>query len=161
MLRTQIAWATMVAVVLCCGTTWAAKKGDRGTPVSGESTVSLTHAYRASSVIGMKVYNAANEEVGKIDDLVLDTTTGKVRYAALAVGGFLGIGEKLFAVPWHALSMKQDGNKTVVMFNIDKDRLRNAPGFDKDHWPDFGNEHFGNEIDKYYGVTVTVKTPRS
>src|SRR6185295_5204307 len=105
MIRKQIVWATLFAVTLGCMQALAAKKGDRGSPVAGEEKVNLEHGYRASSLIGMKVMNKANEEVGKIEDLVINPTNGRVRYAAVGVGGFLGVNERYFAVPWQMFSM--------------------------------------------------------
>jgi Cu/Ag efflux protein CusF len=71
--------------------------------------------------------------LGKIDDLVINPADGQVIYAALSYGSVLGLGGKLFAVPWEALQLQPDG-KTFVL-NITKEELENAPGFDKGTWP--------------------------
>lgn len=88
----------------------------------------------ASTLQGDKVINAAGENIGKIDQIMIDTQTGRVAYAVLSFGGFLGMGDKLFAIPWRRLSLDED-NK-VFRLDIDKEALKQAPGFDKDHWPD-------------------------
>ena len=79
---------------------------------------------------------------------MLDTATGKVCYAVLSFGGVLGIGSKLFAVPWNAL--KLDTEEKHFVLNVDKERLENAPGFDKDNWPDMANKSCENGIHSYY-----------
>src|ERR1700687_4823051 len=81
------------------------------------------------TVIGSKVVNAQNEDLGKIEDLVLDAGAGRIAYAVLSFGGFLGMGEKCFAIPWNALHFDFPENRAVL--NVDKKLLENAPGFDK------------------------------
>lgn len=70
-------------------------------------------------------------------------------YAVLSFGGFLGVGDKLFAVPWHALELDPD-NKCFVL-DVEKDRLKNAPGFDKDHWPSMADERWATDLHAHYG----------
>lgn len=88
---------------------------------------------KASTFIGSTVENAQGENLGKIDDLVIDPATGRITYAALVYGGVLGIGGKLFAVSWDALRLQPDG-KTFVL-NVSKEMLENATGFDRNNWP--------------------------
>jgi len=88
---------------------------------------------KASTFIGSSVANSQGESLGKIDDLVIDPATGRITYAALSYGSILGLGGKLFAVSWEALTLEPDG-KTFVL-NVPKETLENAPGFDKNHWP--------------------------
>jgi sporulation protein YlmC with PRC-barrel domain len=108
-------------------------------------------AFRSSQLVGMPVQNAAGEDLGKIEDLVLDLNTGRVRYAALSFGGFLGVGDKLFAVPWGALRMKTVGEDTTFVLDVSKERLEKAPGFSKDQWPNMAEPNWAREIDTYYG----------
>lgn len=82
---------------------------------------------------------------------MLDMSNGRVAYAVLSHGGFLGMGNKLFAVPWSALKL-DTVNKRFVL-DVDKDRLESAPGFDKDQWPDMADAAWSKEIHDYYGVT--------
>jgi sporulation protein YlmC with PRC-barrel domain len=87
----------------------------------------------ASSVIGDKVYNDEDEHLGFIKDVMLDIRDGHIEYYIIEFGGFLGIGEKYFAIPFRLL--KVDPEKKVFRFNEKKETLRKAPGFDKEHWP--------------------------
>ena len=100
----------------------------------------------ASSIIGDKVHNMANEHMGEIKDIMIDITTGKIDYVVIEFGGFLGIGIKYFAVPFSALQV--DGEKKSFVFNQKKEVLEKAPGFNMDHWPDT-NIHF-DEIHSYW-----------
>ena len=105
----------------------------------------------ADTLLGEDVYNAHNESLGDIKEIMLDMRTGKVAYAVLSFGGFLGMGEKLFAVPWSALQL--DTNAKRFVLNISKDRLENAPGFDADRWPDMADSTWAHQIDSFYGTT--------
>jgi len=129
---------------------------------AGQQPNTVSNVYKASTLMGMKVKNLAGENVGSIHDFVIDTPNGHIRYVALSVGGFLGIGDRLFAIPWKSFTMKHDSSGDFYVLNVDKDKLKNAPGFDKDHWPNMADPKFGADIDKYYGVHLnaepTVKT---
>lgn len=103
----------------------------------------------ADTLIGNDVYNRADEDLGDIKEIMLDMASGKVAYAVLSFGSFLGLGEKLFAVPWKALTL-DTVNKRFVL-DIDKSRLENAPGFDKDDWPDMADETWAKNVHSYYG----------
>jgi sporulation protein YlmC with PRC-barrel domain len=109
------------------------------------------HTNRASKFIGADVENAQGEDLGQIEDLMLDPQDGRVAYAVLSFGGFLGLGEKYFAVPWKALQAKAGEDDTLIL-NVEKEKLTNAPGFDKNNWPDMTNRQWGEEIHTYYGV---------
>ncbi len=104
----------------------------------------------ASTLSGDRVRNEAGEDLGKIEDLMIDVITGRIAYAVLSFGGVLGMGNKLFAIPWRALELKEHEHKFVL--DVDKDTLKNAPGFDKDHWPDMTDSDWGMNIYRYYGV---------
>jgi len=105
----------------------------------------------ASTLAGDKVRNQAGEDLGKIDELMIDIPSGRVAYAVMSVGGVLGMGGKLFAIPWNALQVDED--EKCFMLNADKERLKNAPGFDKDNWPDMADTVWGSEVYSYYGTT--------
>ena len=100
----------------------------------------------ASSIIGDKVENLKGEHVGKIKDIMIDLTTGGIDYVVLEVGGFLGINDKLFAVPFFALKPNPHNNDFVM--DVKKEFLAKAPGFDKNHWPDT-NSHF-TDVHSYW-----------
>ena len=104
----------------------------------------------ADTLIGDDVVNAAQEDLGDIKEIMLDMRSGQVAYAVLSFGGFLGMGEKLFAVPWQALQL-DTVNKRFVL-NVAKDQLKNAPGFDKDSWPDMSDPTWATEIHNFYGT---------
>ncbi|MEH6411339.1 MULTISPECIES: PRC-barrel domain-containing protein [unclassified Hyphomonas] len=110
----------------------------------------MTHSLlSASSINGDSVHNAQGEDLGKIEDLMVDTGSGQIEYAVLSFGGFLGMGDKYFAVPFNRLSVDRE-NKHMVL-NVEKDRLKNAPGFDKDKWPDFADPQFRTSMTTHYG----------
>ena len=104
----------------------------------------------AETLIGDSVVNAREEDLGDIKEIMLDMQTGQVAYAVLAFGGFLGMGEKLFAVPWQALHL-DTVNKRMVL-DIDKERLKTAPGFDKHAWPDMSDMSWASSIHSFYGT---------
>ncbi|MGH9763260.1 MAG: PRC-barrel domain-containing protein, partial [Blastocatellia bacterium] len=88
------------------------------------------------TVIGSKVINQQNEDLGKIEDIVIDAAAGRITYAVLSFGGFLGMGDKYFAIPWDALRFNLSDKHAIL--NVDKKILESAPGFDKDSWPNMG-----------------------
>lgn len=108
-------------------------------------------AYRASTIEGMDVQNAAGEDLGDIHELVIDMRRGDVRYAALSFGTTLGFGGKLFAIPWNKLTLKQQDSDRFFVLNVSEETLKNAPGFNEDNWPDTATEQWQRDIDKYYG----------
>ncbi|MES2932636.1 MAG: PRC-barrel domain-containing protein [Pseudomonadota bacterium] len=105
----------------------------------------------ADTLLGEDVYNIEGESLGDIKEIMLDMRTGAVAYAVLSFGGFLGVGEKLFAVPWKALNLDTENKRFVL--NADKEHLDNAPGFDKDHWPNMADPTWSQEIHSFYGIT--------
>lgn len=104
----------------------------------------------ATTMIGDDVVNREGKTLGSVKDLVLDVRDGRTAYAVLDFGGFLGIGNKLFAVPFEAMTLNPT-EKHFVM-DVDKERLENAPGFDKDDWPEHPDFTFVNEVHAYYGL---------
>ncbi len=102
---------------------------------SVESTTSRENPefLSAGTMKGDKVINEAGEDLGKIEELMIDLQDGRIAYAVLSFGGFLGLGDKLFAIPWQALSLRVHEHAFVL--NISKDVLKDAEGFDKDRWP--------------------------
>ncbi len=102
----------------------------------------------ASTLAKDSVLNRMNENVGSIKEIMIDVPTGRVAYAVLSVGGFLGIGERLFAVPWEALTLDED--RRCFILDADKQRLENAPGFDKDNWPDMADSAWGSGVSSYW-----------
>lgn len=104
----------------------------------------------SSTLSGEEVVNRAGENLGDIKDLMIDVQSGRVTYAVLEFGGFIGMGSKLFAVPLSAMDLDTDNKRFIL--DQSKERLENAPGFDKDNWPDFADEKWNESIHSYYGV---------
>jgi uncharacterized protein YrrD len=105
----------------------------------------------AGTLTGTTVRNPQGDDLGKIEEIMLDQPSGKVAYAVLSFGGFLGMGDKLFAIPWKALSVDQERDEFVL--NVKPEVLEDAPGFDKDNWPDFADPQWGEQIHAHYGST--------
>ena len=103
----------------------------------------------SSSICSDQVRNAAGDNLGKIEDLMIDVNSGRIAYAVLSFGGFLKMGNKLFAIPWPALAL--DAVNKEFVLNVDKSVLENATGFDKDNWPDMADPRFGSDIYRHYG----------
>lgn len=103
-------------------------------------------ALRSTAIAGMKVRNRQGEDIGSIDDVMIDAGSGEIRYAALGVGGFFGIGDKLVAIPWKAFEVRQvtDGAKAeyILVADLPKDRINAAHGFDKSQWPAYASDEF-------------------
>ena len=108
----------------------------------------------STSIQGTNVSNLQGESLGEIQDLMIDPQSGRVTYAVLDFGGFLGIGDKLFAVPLQAFQI----DRTNEQFTLDvtKERLENAPGFDKNNWPSTADNTFTDSVYDYYNVNRTV-----
>jgi PRC-barrel domain protein len=105
----------------------------------------------AATLIGDSVVNESGDDLGKIEAIMLDVTSGRIAYAVLSFGGFLGMGDKLFAIPWSALTL--DTDQKCFILSVDKERLEKAPGFDKDHWPSMADATWATELHSYYSTT--------
>lgn len=104
----------------------------------------------AETIIGEAVVNRQNEDLGNIHGLMIDAKEGRIAYAVLSSGGLLGMGNRLFAMPWDALEFSNTEEKLIL--DVDKDKLEAAPGFDKDEaWPDFADRSWGAQVHGYYG----------
>jgi sporulation protein YlmC with PRC-barrel domain len=113
----------------------------------------------ADTLVGNDVCNHKGEHLGDIKEIMLDMRSGRVAYAVLSFGGFLGMGEKLFAVPWSALILDTTHKRFVL--NVEKERLKSAPGFDKDQWPNMADQSWAREIHSYYGTKPYPDEPRA
>lgn len=102
----------------------------------------------ADTLIGNDVYSRDEQDLGDIKEIMLDTVKGEVCYAVLSYGGFLGMGEKLFAVPWKALTLDTENKRFIL--DVDSSRLEAAPGFDQDDWPDMADQTWANSVHSYY-----------
>lgn len=106
---------------------------------------------KASSIIGSGVVNLNGDNLGDIKEIVIDPNTGKVAYAVVSFGGFLSMGEKLFAIPFS--SFKYDPAENEYVLDISRDRMEAAPGFGADHWPSMSDEKWNRDVYKYYERT--------
>lgn len=104
----------------------------------------------AETLKGDKVVDGMGEKLGMLEDLMIDLDRGSIAYAVLSVGGLLGVGDKLFAIPWSAIQV--DTAEKRLVLNVPKDLLKTAPGFDKDHWPDFADQAWGTTVHTHFGT---------
>ncbi len=103
----------------------------------------------ATSINGTDVVNATGDNLGDIKDLMINTTDGRIAYAVLSHGGFLGMGDKYFAIPWEAFTIDSAEEKFVL--NVTKEKLDSAPGFDKDNWPNSASHEYLTKVYNHFG----------
>jgi sporulation protein YlmC with PRC-barrel domain len=125
-------------------------KGGIMASITGIKVPSEPRVLAADTLTGDKVVNVQNEDLGKIEHLMIDLGTGRIAYAVLSFGGFLGMGDKLFAIPWSALTV--DTLEKRFILQVDKELLKRAPGFDKEQWPNMADRAWGTQVFKYYGA---------
>ena len=103
----------------------------------------------ARTIIGYEIRNPQDENVGKVDNIMVNLQKGEVEYVVVEFGSFLGVGGKLFAVPFNEL--KLDAENKIFILNRDKEYLKKSPGFDKAHWPDTNDHSYFDNVTLYYG----------
>lgn len=104
----------------------------------------------ADTLLGNDVYNTEGEDLGDIKEFMLDMASGKVAYAVLSFGGVFGMGDKLFAVPWSALTL-DTVNKRFTL-KVPKAALTDAPGFDEGQWPSMSDKTWARGVHSFYGT---------
>lgn len=125
-------------------------KGERtGADPDKVETGKQVERLNAKSILGYEIKNPEGEDLGKIDNLMVNLEKNEVEYAVVEFGSFLGMGGKLFAIPFTEL--KPGENKTFIL-NRDKEYLKKSPGFDKDHWPNTNDHSYFNNVTMYYGT---------
>ena len=107
---------------------------------------------RASKIIGADVKNVKGDDLGDVQDLIVNADDGKVDYAIVAFGGTLGFGEKLFAYPMDRFKAGTAGDELVL--NASEEEMKNAPGFDRSNWPTWGTSGYRGEVEKHFGQTA-------
>jgi sporulation protein YlmC with PRC-barrel domain len=112
---------------------------------------------RASKLLGAEVRNPEGEKLGAIKDLIVDVKGDRVNYAVLSFEGALGLGDKLFAYPIKAF--QPTPGKDELVLNVDKDKMKNAPGFERNRWPDLGKDRYRKEVDRYFEANAVGATP--
>lgn len=143
---------SLVAVALAFASPVMAQQGTK----KAADNIKVEKVFRASTIKGMEVYNLEGEHVGQIDELVIDIEKGQVVYAALSVGGFLGIGDKLFAIPWREFTMEVDEKAKFFRVDVTKEKLKAAQGFDKDAWPNVADPKWRERIDQQFRSTKST-----
>jgi sporulation protein YlmC with PRC-barrel domain len=117
-------------------------------PALQARTVDRVEVMSADTLVGRDVENRQGEEFGEVSDLAIDLSSGRIAYVILEYGGWLGLGEKLAAVPWKAL--KADVNNPLVTMDIDKDKLKTLPSFVRGEWPQTPDRQWlANLYDRY------------
>lgn len=113
--------------------------------------MTMTRALSASTITGDTVKNANGDDLGNIEEIVIDLDSGRVAYTVLAAGGFLGLGEKFFAIPWDMITVDTDNHEVIL--DVDKELLEKAPGFDRDNWPEASDRAYQSDVYRYYERT--------
>jgi sporulation protein YlmC with PRC-barrel domain len=135
------------------GTT-AASTGKSSDYTGMRDAKSWERTHRVSKIIGTDVVNSKGEKIGDVEDIVLDAK-GNVAYAVVSTGGFLGVGDKMHAVPWTAI--RTNTGTDNFMLDVDKDRLRSAPGFDQSSWPNVNDPKWSSENRRYFPASGTTR----
>ena len=104
----------------------------------------------ADTLEGNAVKNAQNEDLGNIEHIMLDVPSGRIAYAVLSFGGWFGVGDKLFAIPWSALQL--DTERKCFVLGVSKEQLKRAEGFDKDHWPSMADQRWATNLHEFYSA---------
>jgi sporulation protein YlmC with PRC-barrel domain len=154
-LRRSLIAAFLPALAICTPVLAADPPKQGATPQQSPTATKSMRDMRASRLIGSEVGNAQGDNLGNIKDLIIDVANDRVYYAVLSFGGFMGMGDKLFAVPVSAL--RPVGSDDKVVLNVDKARLKGAPGFESRAYPDFNAPQYRTEVDGYFGPNAVVK----
>lgn len=157
----RMAVACAAGLTMCYAAVAQNEKRTEPTDPSGKPVQKITNrvddftmakrSQKATDLIGKNVVNNSSENLGKLEDIVVDAANGRISYGVLSFGGFLGMGDKLFAIPWESLQLPADAKNLVL--NVDKDRFKTAEGFDKKNWPNFADEQWATKTYKYYEQT--------
>ena len=130
------------------------KENATGQNQQGANANRPVHVLTATSIIGDSVENKQGEKIGKIKDIMLNTEDGTIQYLIIEFGGFMGFGEKLFAIPFSAL--KLNAKNVDFVLNMEKEFLEKAPGFDINHWPETNSHYF--DVNSYWGSFMGPNT---
>jgi sporulation protein YlmC with PRC-barrel domain len=122
------------------------------TPIVGSAKSKMSgpgpEVMASGTLEGNDVVNPGGDKLGDIKEIMLDVPHGRIAYAVLSRGGVLGMGDKLFAIPWSALTL--DTDRKCFVLDISEESLKNAEGFDKDNWPRMADETWARGIYQYY-----------
>ena len=120
-----------------------------GTGTGAVATDETDRLIASNKVEGTAVYNRQGERLGSVYNFMVDKRSGRVEYAVMSFGGFLGIGDSHHPLPWKALTYDTGQGGYVV--DLDKDRLRGAPSYAAGEDPAWGDPGYGRRIDEFYG----------
>lgn len=112
------------------------------------------HLLASTSIVGDKIVNKTGENIGKIKDIMINIKEGKIQYIIIEFGGFIGLGEKLFAVPFPAL--KLNAKEQNFILDVEKTFLETAPGFNPEHWPETNSHYF--DVTSHWGSFMGPNT---
>lgn len=128
---------------------------DNRTNINHEGKYANTPARRltSTSIIGDRVQNHEGEDLGHIDNLMINVNDGRIEYVVIEFGSFLGVGGKLFAVPFSELRL--DAERQLFVLNRTKEYLKTCPGFNKDHWPDTNDHSYYTDVNDYWNTRAT------
>jgi hypothetical protein len=122
----------------------------QATIIGGADIEQTNHLIASDKVEGTAVYNLQDEHLGTVYNLMIDKLSGKVAYAVMSFGGFLGMGESYHPLPWKVLSYDPQRGGFVV--NLDRAKLEGAPSYTESAMPNWGDRSYGNRVDDYYGT---------
>ena len=106
---------------------------------------------KPSELVGREVVNTQDENLGEIEDVMIDPVSGRIAYVVIEHGGFLGIGDDMFAVPWSAMQFVP-GNEDTVLLDIPEEKLENAPRFTSEDETPLERREWVTAVHTYYGV---------
>ena len=147
---------TMLALLSSVLVTEALVQGGQALGQATPSPTPDVTLMRSSTLFSYRVKSPQGEDLGKIEEIMIDMELKRIAYAVLSFGGFLGLGDKWVPVPWDALMLKPD--EKVLILNIDKEKLQKAPNFDRATLPELANRQWGAVIHTYYGYTPYWET---
>lgn len=152
------AWTSIAVLAFAfCTSIGHAQPGGASAGAAAPATRSTDRPQRLSRIIGMDIVNRQGEKIGDIEDLVLDRQ-GNVAWAVVSTGAFLGVGERLHAVPWKSLQAGPGIDNFVL--DIDRERLRSAPGFDRNTFPDLNDARWSAENRRHFPATASSTVGR-
>lgn len=125
-----------------------------GPAASRQAAQATARDARVSQLIGKDVRNPQGEKLGEINDLIIDVNNELIHYAILSFGGVMGLGDKLFAYPITVFRPALDRDELVL--DVDKERLRSAPGFERKHWPDWASPDYSGSVERHFGSGARI-----
>jgi sporulation protein YlmC with PRC-barrel domain len=119
-------------------------------PAPGASVPSQDAALlRSKTLFEYRVKSPHGEDLGKIEEVMIDMEMGRVAYAVLSFGGLLGLGSKWVPVPWDAVALRPA--EKVLVLKVEKEKIEKAPNFEAATLPELANRQWGAVIHTYYG----------